>query len=368
MKIDAAVLREPNNMPVEEVELDDPKPGEVLVDNEAVGVCATDLHRYVGAAEFPLPAVLGHEGAGVVEEVGEGVTSVEPGDNVISFAVSPCGECPWCNRGEETLCSTWVERGLFGGVMLDGTKRISKDGEEISSFMYQSSFAEKSVVPEQGVVKVNPDAPAEKIAPLGCGFTTAIGGVFNTADIEPGSTIAVFGCGGLGSAAITAANAVGAEIIAVDINPNQLELAEKIGADYTINSSEEDPLERIPEITDPLDGTEYSFEFVGHPDVMQQALESTMTGGTAIITGEGPPDKFIDVNCQTILQGRSLKGNVEGMVEIHSDIPKYVDMFMAGDLELDKIVTREYSGIDEITDALDALEEGEIAGRSVVKL
>ncbi len=367
MKINAAVLREPNNMAVEDVELDDPKAKEVLVDIEAVGICATDLHRYTGDAEVPLPVVLGHESAGIVEEVGEGVTSVDPGDKVINFAVSPCGKCTFCNRGLESSCSEGLGKGLSGGVMLDGTKRISKNGEEINSFFCQSSFADKSVVSEGAVVKINPNAPSEKIAPLGCGFSTAIGGVYNVAGIEPGSTIAVFGCGGLGSAAITAANAVGAKIIAVDINDDQLDLAKKLGADYTINSSEGNPLERIPEILGSTGGTDYSFEFVGHPGVMQQAFESTRVGGTAVITGEASPRLSVDVNVQKILQGRTLKGNVEGFVEIQSDISKYVDMFMSGDLELGKIVTKEYDGLDEITDALDALEEGRIAGRSVVK-
>ncbi|WP_276259602.1 Zn-dependent alcohol dehydrogenase [Haloglomus litoreum] len=355
--IEAAVLEGPRELNIERVELDEPRSDEVLVDIRAVGVCHTDHARYAGEADIDLPAVLGHEGAGVVEAVGDRVSSVEPGDRVVLSVTTHCGSCGSCDRGEPFLCEN--DGPVHQGHMLDGTRRLSRDGESLSHFFAQSSFAERAVVPASTAVPIPDDVPLEAAALLGCGASTGIGSVLSTADVDPGSSVAVFGCGGVGMSALLGADAVGTSpLVTVDIAENRLEAAADLGATHTVNSAEEDPVERIEALTD--GGPDYTFECIGNQQVQEQALASARSGGTAVMVGGAHGEERLGVHPRRDLLpgGKTIIGSVAGSLRPHYDIPRYARMYADGHLDLDALVTHTYD-LDELDTAFERMEAGE---------
>lgn len=363
-KIKAAVLRGPKELKVETVELDEPKEHEVVVDIYATGVCATDYHRYTGGQKTHLPIVLGHEGAGVVEAVGDRVTTVKPGDHVVLAANLYCGKCQSCISGQPALCRIGPKT-AFGGTQMDGTTRIHSGDEKIYQFFAQSSFATKAIVPELAAVKVREDAPFDSICLLACCASTGIGAVLNTANVGAGESVAIFGCGGLGVSAILAAKAISAgKIIGVDIIPGKLDNGRSLGATHIVNASKEDPVARVREITG--GGVDYAFEFTGNPQVMEQATRAVRPGGTIIISGSPGPGAKLVVDIMDLVSGaKKIMGNRQGTSCPSIDIPKYVDMYMKGDINLDALVTSKYK-LTEIVDAFNAIERGDTI-RSIIK-
>ncbi|WP_435182602.1 alcohol dehydrogenase catalytic domain-containing protein [Halobellus sp. EA9] len=357
-EVEAAVVREPGTHAVETVALADPAPGEVLVDVRATGVCHTDYHAYT-SAETDVPIVLGHEGCGVVKAVGDGVSTVDPGDRVVLWVLPSCGDCEYCRAGEPYLCQARRET---RGRMMDGTRRLSKDGDPINHFYAQSSFATMAVVPERQVVPVPETVPYPICALLGCGVTTGLGAVTNIADVDSGETVAVFGCGGVGAGAVLAADAVSAgTIVAVDLDADTLATMREIGATHTVEAGVDDPVEEIRGLTG---GVDYAFECIGTPQTVQQAIASLGPGGTAAITGtsDTPP---AEIDLGQFTSGISVVGNIVGFTRPRIDIPRYARLYENGDLPLDAVLTRTYA-LDELGAAFDALAAGDVI-RSVVE-
>jgi len=362
--IDAAVLRGPRELGVERLDLDDPGPTEVLVDVRSTGVCRSDYERYDGRGDVPYPVVLGHEGAGVVEAVGSAVTTVSPGDRVVLSVVPSCGMCQECERGRPYLCSSGLEA-AFSGTMMDGTCRLHDGEDPVHHFFAQSSFATKAVVPERSAVVVRSDVPFEVMSLMGCGATTGIGAVLNTADVAPGNSVAVFGGGGVGSSAILAADAIGADpIVAVDVADEKLSQAADLGASHLVDATEVEPPEAIRERAD--GGVEYAFEFAGDVSVMQQAVESTRPGGEAVISGSVPAGEDVSFEARLLMQGRTIHGNIAGSLRPRVDIPRFVDLYANGRLDIDALLTETFP-LDGLKKAFGALENGEVI-RSVVRL
>ncbi|MFC2031822.1 alcohol dehydrogenase catalytic domain-containing protein [Chloroflexota bacterium] len=357
MKIKAAVLYEPKTpLKVEEVDLDEPKEGEVLVKLVGTGVCHTDLSVANGNIKMPMPIVLGHEGGGIVEKTGPGVTRVKPGDHVVLTGGAFCGKCRYCAMGKPILCEVFRPI-LFQGILPGGQKRLHKDGQDLSHFFVQSSFAEYSVAPEEAAIKVRDDAPLDIVCILGCGAITGIGSVINTAQVEVGSSTAIFGCGGVGMSALLAAKAIGAgKIIVVDILDSKLKMAKELGATHTINATLENPVERIAQITG--DGADYSFVAILNKDVIIQAIMAIRPGGQCTIIAGIPRGEYRLDNLG-ILHEKIIKGCRLGSVRAGVDIPAYVDLFMDGRLPLDKLVMRSYP-LSEVNSAFEALEKGEV--------
>ncbi|MEM3086369.1 MAG: Zn-dependent alcohol dehydrogenase [Halobacteria archaeon] len=357
MKTRAAVLLKPRQMAVEEVEIADPKAGEVRVKVAAVGVCATDLHRYAGESAAPLPVVLGHEGAGVVESVGPGVAHVRPGDRVVLSVLPSCGTCKPCLEDRPYLCAPgWFTLG--SGAMLDNTRRLQRaGGGKLYHLLGQSSFAEHAVVCARSTVKIPDDVPLDTAALLGCGATTGFGAVLTAPGFAPGCSVAIFGCGGVGTSGLMAAKAGGAStIIAVDVADSKLENARRFGATHTFNSKERSPLPKIRELTGGL-GVDFGFEFVGRPETIAAAAEATRLGGVATFTGEPRAGDRVAFTPFTFY-GRTLRGNMVGYVRPQVDIPRYAAMVRQGLLPLDRLVTRTYR-LEEVEKALQDLERGE---------
>jgi Zn-dependent alcohol dehydrogenase len=360
-----AVLYQPKQpLVVEDIVVPDPHDDEVLVKVVATGVCHTDLHPIKGDMPIPLPTVLGHEGAGIVEKVGKGVTSVKPGDHVVLSVMPFCGKCRYCLIGKQYLCiMAWPT--VFGGTLLNGSKRLKKkDGTELNYYFGQSSFADYALVHESTPVKVRDDAPLDKIAVLGCGATTGIGAVLNTANVQAGSSVAMFGCGGVGLSGIMAAKLVGAvKIIAVDVIDKKLEMARDFGATHTINSSKEDPVQKIKDLTGGF-GADYSFEFIGNVNVMAQAFDATCPGGKTIIIGAAPVGQKVALDGMALLTEKTVVGTAGGSLRPGVDIPRYVDLYMEKKLDFDRLITRTYP-LEDINKAFEAMEKGEVA-RSVI--
>jgi Zn-dependent alcohol dehydrogenase len=362
MKTRAAVLEQLNTpLVIEEVDLDEPKDGEVLVKMIATGVCHTDLHCIKGDLAAPLPVVLGHEGAGIVEKVGAHVTTVQPGDKVVVTVAPYCGKCPACMMGVPTSCETIPQTAMLMGTMGDGTKRLKrKNGDELNHFMAQSSFAEYAVVEESAAVKVRDDAPLDVACLLGCGATTGIGAVINKARVKAGSSVAVFGCGGVGLATIMAARLVGAQpIVAVDVLDSKLQMARELGATLLVNASKEDPVMKIA--TECAGGVDYSFEVIGNPDVITQAFHSVYPrpGGMAVVLGLAPIGSTFSIEAWRFMRELVITGCTAGSVRPKIDIPRYVDLMMAGDLPLQKLVSARYP-LDQINKAIDHTLEGKV--------
>ena len=366
MKVKAAVAWEAAKpLEVEEIDLEGPKAGEVLVGLAATGVCHTDAYTLSGRdPEGLFPAVLGHEGAGVVEDVGEGVTSVKPGDHVIPLYIPECGECRYCRSGKTNLCITL--RATQGqGVMPDGTSRFSRGGKTIHHYMGTSTFAEKTVLPEIALARIRDDAPFDKVCLLGCAVTTGIGAVLNRAQVEAGASVAVFGLGGVGLSVIQGAVMAGAErIIAVDLNAKKFELAGQFGATDFINPGETtDVAAAIVDMTD--GGVDYSFECVGNVDLMGQALACTARGwGEAVIIGVAGAGEEIHARPFLLVTGRSWRGTAFGSVKGRTELPGYVDGYMEGRIHLDEMVTTTLP-LEDINRAFELMHEGEVI-RSVI--
>ena len=366
MKMKAAVCWEPKRpLEVCDVELAGPQAGECLVRLAATGVCHTDAYTMSGRdSEGRFPVVLGHEGAGVVEEVGAGVTSLRPGDHVIPLYTPECRQCKFCLSGKTNLCITL--RATQGqGVMPDGTSRLSKDGHMLHHYMGTSTFAQYTIVPEIALAKIRKDAPLDKVCLLGCGVTTGIGAVLHTAKVEPGSSVAVFGLGGIGLSVIQGAVMAGAErIVGVDLNPKKFELARQLGATDFLNPRDvPDVAQAIVDLTD--GGVDYSFECIGNVDVMGQALACTHRGwGKSVIIGVAGAGEEIHARPFLLVTGRQWLGTAFGGVKGRTQLPRYVDRYMAGRIKLDELVTSTLP-LEEINRAFDLMHAGESI-RSVI--
>ena len=351
---------------ITEVDVAPPKAGEVLVRIVATGVCHTDAYTLSGAdPEGIFPAILGHEGGGIVEAVGEGVTSVAVGDHVIPLYTPECGKCKFCLSGKTNLCQA-IRATQGQGLMPDGTSRFSKDGKPIFHYMGTSTFSEYTVLPEISVAKIQKDAPLEKVCLLGCGITTGIGAVRNTAKIEPGATVAVFGLGGIGlSVIIGAVMAKASRIVAVDINPAKFEIAKQLGATDFVNPKDYDrPIQEV--IVDLTDGgVDYSFECIGNVKLMRSALECCHKGwGESVIIGVAGSGEEISTRPFQLVTGRVWRGSAFGGVRGRTELPSYVEMAQKGEIPLDTFITHTM-GLDEINRAFDLMHEGKSI-RSVI--
>ncbi|MFB9135019.1 S-(hydroxymethyl)glutathione dehydrogenase/class III alcohol dehydrogenase [Vibrio sp. AK197] len=367
IKSRAAVAWGPKEpLKIEEVDVMLPKAGEVLVRIVATGVCHTDAFTLSGEdPEGVFPAILGHEGGGIVEMVGEGVTSVEVGDHVIPLYTAECGECKFCKSGKTNLCSA-VRETQGKGLMPDGTTRFYKDGEPIFHYMGCSTFSEYTVLPEISLAKVNKSAPLEEVCLLGCGVTTGMGAVLNTAKVEKGDTVAIFGLGGIGLSAIIGARMAGAgRIIGVDINDSKFELATQLGATDLINPNDYDkPIQEvIVELTD--GGVDYSFECIGNVNVMRSALECCHKGwGESVIIGVAGAGQEISTRPFQLVTGRVWRGSAFGGVKGRSELPGIVEQYLAGEFGLQEFITHNM-GLDNINEAFELMHEGKSI-RSVV--
>lgn len=367
IKSRAAVAWGPNQpLSIEEVDVMLPKAGEVLVKIVASGVCHTDAFTLSGDdPEGIFPSILGHEGGGIVEMVGEGVTSVEVGDHVIPLYTAECGECKFCTSGKTNLCQA-VRETQGKGLMPDGTTRFYKDGQPIYHYMGCSTFSEYTVLPEISLAKVNADAPLEEVCLLGCGVTTGMGAVLNTAKVQKGDTVAIFGLGGIGLSAIIGATMVGASrIIGVDINESKFDLAKQLGATDCINPQHYDkPIQEV--IVDMTDGgVDFSFECIGNVNVMRSALECCHKGwGESVIIGVAGAGQEISTRPFQLVTGRVWRGSAFGGVKGRSELPGIVERYMDGEFGLQEFITHTM-GLDGINDAFDLMHKGESI-RSVV--
>ena len=366
MKTRAAIAYKAGDpLSIEEVDLQGPQDGEVLVEVMATGVCHTDQFTLSGDdPEGAFPAILGHEGAGIVREVGAGVTSVKPGDHVIPLYTPECRECDYCLHPKTNLCQS-IRSTQGQGLMPDGTSRFSIDGTPILHYMGCSTFSNFTVLPEIALAKVREDAPFEKICYIGCGVTTGVGAVVFDAKVEPGSNVAVFGLGGIGLNVIQGAKMVGADkIIGIDINPEKVEIAKKFGMTDFIHPKEcENVIEAIADLTN--GGVDYSFECIGNVDVMRQALECCHKGwGESVIIGVAGAGQEISTRPFQLVTGRVWRGSAFGGARGRTDVPKIVDWYMDGKINIDDLITH-VMPLDEINNAFDLMHKGESI-RSVV--
>ncbi|SDW68435.1 S-(hydroxymethyl)glutathione dehydrogenase/class III alcohol dehydrogenase [Thiocapsa roseopersicina] len=367
MKARAAVAWEPAKpLSIEEIDVEGPKEGEVLLKVIASGVCHTDAFTLSGQdPEGAFPCVLGHEGGCEVVECGPGVKDLKPGDHVIPLYIPECGDCEYCRSTKSNLCQS-IASTVWTGYMPDGTRRFSHKGKPIFHYMGCSTFSEYTVVPEIALAKINPAAPLDKVCLLGCGITTGIGAVLNTAKVEAGSTVAVFGLGGIGLSVIQGAvMAKAARIIAVDLNPAKFEMARQLGATDCINPKDltGSVTEAIVEMT--RGGVDYSFECIGNVEVMRQALECCRMGwGVSTIIGVAGAGQEIRTRPFQLVTGRTWKGSAFGGVKGRTQLPGYVEQYLAGEIEVDRMVTHTMP-LEDINRAFDLMHSGESI-RSVI--
>ena len=360
IKSRAAVAFGPNQpLQIVEVDVEPPKKGEVLVRIVASGVCHTDAYTLSGEdPEGVFPAILGHEGGGIVEAVGEGVTSLAVGDHVIPLYTAECRECKFCKSGKTNLCQA-VRATQGKGLMPDGTTRFSYQGQPIYHYMGTSTFSEYTVVPEISLAKIDKDAPLDKVCLLGCGVTTGIGAVLNTAKVEEGATVAIFGLGGIGLAAIIGATmAKAGRIIAIDINPGKFDIAKKLGATDFVNPNDFDkPIQEV--IVDMTDGgVDYSFECVGNVKLMRAALECCHKGwGESTIIGVAGAGQEISTRPFQLVTGRVWRGSAFGGVKGRTELPSYVQKAQKGEIPLDDFITHTMP-LEDINQAFDLMHEG----------
>ncbi len=360
IKCKAAIAWGPGQpLSIEEVEVMPPQAGEVRVRIVATGVCHTDAFTLSGEdPEGVFPCILGHEGGGIVESVGEGVTSVKVGDHVIPLYTPECGECKFCKSGKTNLCQK-IRATQGKGLMPDGTTRFSKDGQPIYHYMGTSTFSEYTVLPEISIAKVDPAAPLEEVCLLGCGVTTGIGAVMNTAKVKEGESVAIFGLGGIGlSAVIGARLAKAGRIIAIDINESKFELARKLGATDCINPNDYDkPIQEvIVELTD--GGVDFSFECIGNVKVMRAALECCHKGwGESVIIGVAGAGQEISTRPFQLVTGRVWRGSAFGGVRGRSELPSYVQRYMQGEFRLNDFITHTMP-LEQINEAFDLMHQG----------
>ncbi len=352
----AAVFHGPNQpLKIEQVDVDEPRDHEVLMRTAATGVCHSDLHFVEGLYPFPAPAILGHEAAGVVEKVGKAVAYLAPGDHVISCPSVFCGYCDECMSGHPNRCSNRraTQR------RKDDPPRLSQNGKPVRQFSDLSTYAEKMLVHENALVKITKDIPLDRAALIGCGVTTGVGAALNTAKIEPGSTVAVFGCGGVGISAIQGARIAGARmIIAVDQFENKLAMAKKFGATHTIDASHADAVEAIVKMTE--GGVDFSFEAVGLKKLAEQCFDCIKPGGTATIIGMIPVGQKIALDGPKFLTERKLQGSMMGGNRFRIDMPRYIDFYMQGRLNLDDMISKR-AKLENVNEAFESMKKGEVA-------
>ena len=368
MDVRAAVAFEAGKpLSIETVTLDGPRDGEVLVEIKATGICHTDEFTLSGGdPEGLFPSILGHEGAGVVADVGKGVTSVKKGDHVIPLYTPECRVCEYCLSGKTNLCGA-IRETQGQGLMPDGTSRFSIGNDAIYHYMGTSTFANYTVLPEIAVAKIREDAPFDKVCYIGCGVTTGVGAVINTAKVEPGANVIVFGLGGIGLNVVQAARMVGADmIIGVDVNPAKRAMAEKFGMTHFVNPDEVEG-DLVPYLIDlTKGGADYTFECIGRVEVMRQALESCHKGwGESIIIGVAGAGQEISTRPFQLVTGRVWKGTAFGGAKGRTDVPKIVDWYMEGKINIDELITHKLT-LEEINTAFDLMHEGKSI-RSVVE-
>ncbi|MBI2761249.1 MAG: Zn-dependent alcohol dehydrogenase [Chloroflexi bacterium] len=350
----AAVFHGPQqDLTIENVDVADPIGREVLVKTVASGVCHSDLHFVDGYYTFPTPAILGHEAAGIVEAVGPQVTDFAPGDHVIACLSVFCGNCDYCLTGRTHLCSKRPVRSP------NEAPKLSWNGKPVAQFANLSSYAEKMLVHENGLVKIRNDMPFAQAALIGCGVTTGVGAVLNTAKIEPGSSVAVFGAGGVGLSAIQGARIAGARmIIAVDVFENKLATARELGATHIVDASSHDPVKAIREMTD--GGVDYSFEAIGLKKAAEQAFECIRAGGTATVIGMIPVGQKIELDGAVFLREKKIQGSSMGSNRFRVDMPRYIDFYLQGRLKLDEMITKR-GKLEDVNEAFRAMKAGEVA-------
>ncbi|MFN8511356.1 MAG: Zn-dependent alcohol dehydrogenase [Thermomicrobiales bacterium] len=364
MKTRAAVLHEIGQpLVIEELELEEPREGEVLVRIAAAGVCHSDLHYMKGEWAIPKPAVLGHEGSGVVERVGRGVTRVKPGDHCVLIFRPNCGVCYHCTIGRPALCTGRVSA---PGTMFDGSTRLSLDGKPAYHLARIACFSEYAVIAEEQLLPIPKEIPLDRAALVGCAVMTGVGAAMNTVHVEPGSTVAVIGCGGVGLNVVQGARMLNAgKIIAVDILDNKLDYAEQFGATHVVNAKEENPVQRVREITDGL-GADYAFDALGHAATVQQAFEMVRIGGTAVEVGIAPQGQMAQIDAFALaFQEKTLKGSFYGSARPRVDMTRLLDLYQQGRLKLDELISRTYT-LDEINEGFALLQGGAVARGVIV--
>ncbi len=360
----AAVLYEYGQpLVVEDVDLDEPRAGEVLVKIGAAGVCRSDRHFMHGDANINLPAVLGHEGAGRVERVGPGVTLTKPGDQIVLSFVPACGRCKSCLEGRSNLCDLHMATGPF---MLDGTTRLHKDNRDIHHMGKVACFAEYAVVPETGCIPTHTELPMDKAAMIGCCVPTGVGAVMFSAHVQPGSTVAVVGCGGVGLNVIMGARLFNADkIIAVDIRESQLEFAMKFGATHSVNAADRDPVAQVKELTDGR-GADYTFEVFGSAETVKAAYDMCSKSGTVTVVGIAPAGAEAPINAVDLVRNeKTLRGTYYGSARSRTDMPTMIDLYRSGKLNLDDLVLRHYT-LDQINEAYGDMDKGEVGRGAIV--
>jgi Zn-dependent alcohol dehydrogenase len=365
MKMTAAVLAGAGQqLEIEEVDLAPPRDGEVLVKVAACGLCGSDLYAIDGKRTLaPFPMVPGHEAAGVVAQAGPGVTRLRAGDPVVVSILPSCGDCPACVRGRRNYCQL-AGRAMNQGSLLDGSLRLSRGGEPLHHFLTVSSFAEYAVVPESGAVAIDARMPLDRAALISCAVLTGVGAVRNTARVQPGSRVAVFGCGGVGLNVVQGARLAGAaRIVAIDLTEEKLELARRFGATDVIHAGEEDPARAIRRL---MDGADYAFEIVGREQTIQQAWSSLDTGGEVVVVGLMPQRATVTLSGRRFINEQVIRGCYLGSAHLQRDVPTLVDAYLAGNLLLDELITRRI-GLADLNGAFDALRAGTVA-RSVLVL
>lgn len=359
----AAVLRAYGApLSIEDIEIDPPKENEVLVRVVASGICHSDYSVIHGKLRSPLPVVLGHEGAGIVEEVGPGVTNVKVGDPIVASLSPSCGQCPMCREGKPNLCFE-CSKVLRDATQIDGTTRLHKDGERIYQLTALGSFAEYMVIPAGSAIKVRDDASLETVCLVGCGVTTGVGAALNTVDIKPGESVAVIGCGGVGLSIIQGARIAGANpIVAIDPVQEKRDLALSLGATHAVDPFNEDTPKAIRALTG--QGVHYAFEALGRAETILQAYALLRPSGQAVVVGVPNLREPIAMPVAGFFAEKEIRGSAYGSCVPRRDIPKYVDFYKSGELKLDEMITRRI-GLDEINSALDAMGRGEGA-RTVI--
>jgi S-(hydroxymethyl)glutathione dehydrogenase/alcohol dehydrogenase len=362
MRVSAAVLYEVGKpVVVEDVDLEEPRHGEVLVRWVANGVCHSDLHVITGDYPHPLPVVLGHEAAGVVEAVGPGVTTVGPGDHVCSSYIPSCGRCGYCVGGQPTMCALRDKPRWF---MLDGTARLSRAGRPLHHFLQVAGYATRAVLPEQSVIPIRKDAPLDVVCLVSCGVLAGAGPVFNRANVRPGASVAVWGCGGVGLNTIQMARLVGAgKVIGVDVVKQKLVWAEEFGATHVVDASREDPVAQVQALSG-TGGVDVTFEVVGSQRTIEQAVQATHRGGTCVVIGVSPAGTRLSIDPMLLLQQRVLTGSSFGGGHQRTDVPMLIDLYMSGTYRLEPLISRRVA-LGELNHAFDLMVQGEVK-RSVV--
>ncbi len=350
---------------IQDIELDELGRQEVKVKVVSAGLCHSDLHVINGARKLPLPMVLGHECAGIVEEVGEGTTTTKKGDHVVFSYVPSCGRCSYCVVGRPNLCNPGRQANKEG-TLITGARRFRNDDGYLYHHLGVSGFSEYTIASENSLVPVRMDLPLDKAALFGCAVLTGIGAVVNSARVRPGSDVAVFGCGGVGLNIIQGASMAGAlSIVAVDLVDSKLELAKKFGATDTVNAAEVDPVEKVRDLSGRV-GADYSFEAIGNTKVMAQAYRATKKGGKTIVVGITSPDSILELPSSLLVdEERELIGSYMGGSVPKRDVPRLIDLYLAGRLKLDELVSR-FCSLEEVNDGFDALADGSVA-RQIVK-